>query len=296
MRTLDELHPLTITLYFLAAAGLTMFCSHPALLVLSLVGAVGFCFAGGGAGRWQSHAASLVLLAVLTLVNPLTSHNGATVLVVINDLPVTLESLLYGLNAAVMILAVLYWLRSFTRIMTSEKLLCVFGSISPKLALIVSMTLRFIPLFAGQARRVREAQRAVGYYKSDNIIDRTREDLRVFDIVMTWALENGIITADSMAARSSGTGRRTHFSIHRFRRDDACLLLLTAVLAGITAAAIVRGALRIGFYPTIETAPRSVLGTAGLAAYGALVLLPSVLQGVVHLRWRWRQGHAVYER
>ena len=94
MRTLDELHPLTITLYFLAAAGLTMFCSHPALLVLSLVGAVVFCFAGGGAGRWQSHAASLVLLAVLTLVNPLTSHNGATVLVVINDLPVTLETLL----------------------------------------------------------------------------------------------------------------------------------------------------------------------------------------------------------
>ena len=139
----------------------------------------------------------LILFLILALVNPLVSHNGVTVLFVLNDNPVTLESLLYGLNSSVMITAVLYWLNSFSQIMTSEKLLCVFGAISPKIALILSMTLRFVPLLNSQTKKVSDAQKALGFYKSDNIIDSLHEKMRVFNIVLTWALENGIITDGS---------------------------------------------------------------------------------------------------
>ena len=53
---------------------------------------------------------------------------------------------------------------------------------------------------------------------------RVRSALRVFSIVVTWSLESGIITADSMRCRGYGLPGRTAFSIYRFDdRDRAAL-------------------------------------------------------------------------
>ena len=103
-----------------------------------------------------------------------------------------------------MIVSVLYWFRTLTHIMTSDKLLYLFGSVSPKLALILSMTLRYIPLFRSQIRKTQQAQKALGLYKEDSIPDNIRGGIRIFSVMVSWALENGVITADSMTARGYG--------------------------------------------------------------------------------------------
>ena len=51
----------------------------------------------------KSHLFFFLLFLALALINPLISHNGATVLFVMNDNPVTLEALLYGINSAAMV-------------------------------------------------------------------------------------------------------------------------------------------------------------------------------------------------
>ena len=290
MRTLEELHPVTTTQYFLAAAGIIMFCTNPVMLLSSLIGAVLFFLVRNGIKNIRQHGFFLLLFLILTFVNPLISHNGVTVLFVLNDNPITLESLLYGANSSVMIIAVLYWLRSFSQIMTSEKLLCVFGTFSPKIALILSMTLRFIPLLNTQAQKVSDTQKALGFYKSDNAIDSLHEKMRVFNIVMTWALENGIITANSMTARGSGLGRRTHFSINRIRMDDIILMLITVILAAVSIAAVSMKTLDFTFYPAVQATEPNAVGIAGLAAYALLALLPTILQIEVNLRWKYLQS------
>ena len=209
MRRFSEFDPVAVTVWFFSVTGVAMFCGHPLLMAISLAGAVLFFVVRNGTKHVRSHIFFFLLFAVLALANPLISHNGATVLFVINDRPVTLEALLYGVNSAAMIVGVLYWFRSLTQIMTSEKVLCVAGTLSPKLALVLSMALRSVPMFARRAKQVSDSQKAMGLYSEDNIIDDIRGHMRVFSIISTWALENGIITADSMAARGYGTGRRT---------------------------------------------------------------------------------------
>ena len=278
MQTIEELHPLAMTIYFLAVMGIVMFCTNPIMIVISLIGAVLYFLVRNGKGNANLHISFGILFVVLTLVNPLVSHNGVTVLFVMNDNPITLEALLYGLNSAVMITAILYWLRLFSMMMTSEKILCVFGAISPKIALILSMSLRFVPLFQKQAKKVSDAQKAIGYFQSDNIIDSIHQKIRVLDIVLTWALENGIITANSMEARGYSVAKRSHFSIHPIRKNDVLLMFVTVILSGVCIGAMVCKKMTFVFYPEIQATEPNLLATLAMIGYGILVLLPSIIQ------------------
>ncbi len=287
MRSFSEYNPIVIAVWFLSVTGIAMFCNYPLLMVISLVGAVAFFVMRNGLSHWKTHIFFWVLFLILALANPLVSHNGKTVLFVMNHNPVTLEATLYGLNSAAMIIGVLYWLRSFTQIMTSEKLLYITGALSPKLSLVLSMALRFVPLFGRQSAKINAAQTAMGLYKDDNIIDDIKGKSRVFSVMVTWALENGIITADSMEARGFGTGRRTQMRRFRFTAADIAFLLTELGLLGITCAAVGAKSLSFEFYPSIAAKTPDILGVLGLISYGLMILMPMILELVVSLKWKY---------
>ena len=287
MRSFSEYNPIVVTVWFFSVTGIAMFSSYPLLMLISLLGGVLFFTVRNGISHGKEHIFFWVLFLILTLANPLVSHNGKTVLFVMNHNPVTLEATLYGLNSATMIVGVLYWFRSFTQIMTSEKLLYVTGALSPKLSLILSMALRFVPLFSRQSVKINNAQKAMGLYKDDNIIDDMKGKSRVFSILVTWALENGIITADSMEARGFGTHRRTHFCRFRFRGSDIALIVVSIALLVVTAFSVGIGSLDFSFYPSISVKTPGKLGIAGIISYIALIMIPIIIETEVSLRWKY---------
>lgn len=290
MRSFEEYNPVATAVYFLSAAGIAMFCMNPVLLMLSLFGALMIFFLRNGRKNGKSHRMFFLLFLALIVINPLVSHNGTTVLFVVNHSPITLEATIYGVAAAVMILAVLYWFRSFTQIMTSDRLLYLFGKLSPKLALVLSMGLRYVPMFSRQTAKIQQSQTALGLYKEDNIIDRFRGGMRVFSVLITWALENGITTADSMTARGYGIGKRSHFSIFRFRKTDIFLMCATGILLTITLISIGSGALDFAYYPSIKSTPLSPTAVMGYVSYGILILLPSIIEAEEKLKWKALQS------
>ncbi|MEG2680034.1 MAG: energy-coupling factor transporter transmembrane component T, partial [Oscillospiraceae bacterium] len=77
----------------------------------------------------------------------------------------------------------------------------------------LSMALRFVPKFREQAKVVSNAQRCVGRDVSNGaLIQRARHGVRMLSILVTWALENAIETADSMKSRGYGLPGRTAYS------------------------------------------------------------------------------------
>ncbi len=288
MRRFEDYNPVAAAVYFLAAAGIGMFSMAPVMLLLSLCGALLCQGLLGEGGKWRVHLYTLALFVGMMLINPLISHNGVTVLFVMNHNPVTLEALLYGAAAAGMIVSVMYWFRSFTLVMTSDKLLYIFGTLSPKLALMLSMALRYVPLFTQQAAKVSRSQKALGLYREDNLIDRMKGGMRVFSVMVTWTLENGIITADSMAGRGYGVGRRSRYAIFRWTRNDWLLLLSTLLLAALTLWGT--AAQHFAYYPAITSSPLTARGLTGYAAYGLLTLLPAIITGKEAIQWRILQS------
>lgn len=290
MRSFSEYDPVVIAVFFVTVLSVAMFCGHPIIAAITLFTGVIYNIVLNGRQHMKSHLFFLILFIVLAAANPLVSHNGVTVLFVMNHNPVTLEALLYGINSAAMIVGVLYWFRNFTRIMTSDKLLHIFGRLSPKLSLVLSMALRFVPLFKGQAEKVHDAQRAMGAYKDDNIVDDIRGNMRIFSIIVTWALENGIITADSMEARGYGTGRRTSFTRYRLRVEDIVFLAADLILFGAAIAAIVTDSVEFTFYPVVRGSISGIAGAAGTAAYGIMLLMPVIVEAEVRIRWKYLQS------
>ena len=283
MRRFQDHNPAAVALYYLAAAGVTMFTMEPVILVISLVGAVGSLCVTGLLRQWRAHLYTLVLFLGMAVINPFISHNGVTVLLVINHNPITLEAFIYGVAAGGMIVTVMTWFRAFTAVMTSDKLLYIFGALSPKLALMLSMALRYVPLFGRQVRAVSQSQTALGLYKEDNIVDRLRGGMRIFSVMVTWTLENGIITADSMTARGYGIGCRTRFTIFRWTRQDVLLLVFTLLLTAVTFCGLTGRT--FAYYPAITVSPVTLRVLLGYIAYGLLTWLPIIINGKEALKW-----------
>ncbi len=287
MKALERYNPFAIAIYYAVVVGIAMLCMHPILLTLSLLGAICSCALYAKRTR---HAIFWAVFFATALLNPLLSHNGATVLLVLGDKPLTLEALVWGTVCGAGILAVLYWMASLGAIMTEDKLLYLFGKLSPKLSLVLSMALRYIRLFSEQAERIKQTQRALGLYKDDNILDRARGELRIFSVLLSWALENGIVTANSMTARAYGTGRRTHFSIFGWRVRDGVLIALSLLLGAASAVPLISGAVDFTFYPTLHLsggAWPSAWSLICYLSYGALVALPILIETEDTVKWKY---------
>ena len=223
-------HPLINFLYFGILLGFSMLSMQPVCLVLSAVGAVSYYVTLKGI-----KAAGFLLRGVLpvflmtVLINPAFSHEGSTTLCYLpTGNPLTLESILYGIAAGIMMVGILLWFACFTEVVTSDKFVYLFGRIIPALSLLLSMTLRFVPRFTSQFSAVREVQKTLGRdTENGSLLRRIKNAVACFSIVVTWSLENAIETADSMKSRGYGTKKRTAYSIYRFEdRDKTALCFL----------------------------------------------------------------------
>lgn len=291
MRSLHETHPLTAALHLLAVIGIAMFVRNPVIQIIAITGALGYLLLTPHSHPMQRRGLSLHGYAVLlflgfTLLNPLWNQRGETVLFFLNGKAVTLEALCYGAVAGSMLVSVLYWFAIFSRCMTVDRLLCLFGKCTPKLALVFSMGLRQSTLLSQKMQQIRSAQQAMGLSHEQNVIDRVRGSLRAFSATLSWAIENGIITADSMAARGYGVGRRTQFSLFHFRPEDALRICGTLFLSAIVMNAAAAGALTVQFYPVWTAPVFSAEMAAACSAYAMLCCYPALCALKEVILWR----------
>jgi len=289
MKAFEDYNPLAVFICYAAIITIAMFTMQPVLLIMSLIGSGMYDSVrhkGSGKIPWFY----LGVLIGCTVINPLFNHTGSTVLLVLNDNPVTLEAVCYGLMLGIMLVGMLWWFHSFTAIMTSDKLLYIFGTASPKLALILSMVFRYIPLYRRQALKVDRAQKGIGLYKDDNLPDRLKGAMRCFSVMVTWALENGITTADSMAGRGYGVAHRSRFAIFRFRKNDSVLIAVSVILSGITVAGMSGGSLDFSYYPVLTDFSTLRAGIPFCACYGIMCLIPAFLEISEVIRWKYLQS------
>ena len=215
------------------------------------------------------------------------SHNGVTPLFFLNGNPVTLEAFIYGAAIAVTVIGVMLWCKCYSAIMTSDKFLYLFGKAIPKLSLILSMALRFIPLFKRQMKRVSRAQKAMGLYSSKSYTDRIKSTLRVFTAMISWSLENSIETADSMKARGYGIKGRSSFSLFRFHVNDGALLAVCAALLGVTLAGAALSRLDFYYYPRISEIPLTPFAVFVYISFGILSFCPFIIEVKEALIWKY---------
>ena len=265
-----------------------MFVSNPVLQTEALAGGILFCIMIQRKRETVGNLGFYVpLFLMIAITNPLFSHNGVTPLFFLNGNPVTLEAFVYGIAIAVMLIGVILWCKCYSEIMTSDKFLYLFGKVIPKLSLVLSMALRFIPMFKRQMHRVSRAQKAMGLYSSKSFTDKIRSHMRVFMAMIAWSLENSIETSASMKARGYGLKRRTNFSLFHFYSGDAVLLATCVLMLGITVSGAAMNETVFYYYPRISGLNLSVYAITVYTAFGILSFIPFITEVKEALVWKY---------
>ncbi|MCR5685449.1 MAG: energy-coupling factor transporter transmembrane protein EcfT [Lachnospiraceae bacterium] len=287
MRAFENLNPLTVAFYYAVTLSIAMFTMNPILHVAGFIGGILQFAVFNRKKTTGTHLYFFIIGSILALVRPVFSHNGVTVLFVVNDNPITLESFIFGINSAVMVVGVLYLFRVISVIFTSDRFLYLFGAFSPKTALVMSAGLRFIPLLRRRYRMIGMAQTVIGINKDDNVIDRMGAAAKTMSATVTWGLENGIITAESMAARYFGTGKRSRYALFKFGREDLYVVMTVAVLSVIPVVCLFKGDFDTVFYPEFLMNEPDIRTVLGYLCYGVIILIPVIMKVLENYRWKF---------
>lgn len=291
--TFSTYHPIVNFVYFVIVLVIGMFMNHPVILGISFVSAAVYSIILLGLRKSlkMNLIFSLPVMIITMLINPMFNHYGVTILFYLrNGNPMTLESMVYGVVMAVTLVSVIIWFSCYTKIMTSDKFIYLFGRIIPGLSLIFSMVLRFVPKFTAQIKVISNGQKCVGRDLSNgNIFQRAKHGITILSIMVTWALENAIETADSMKARGYGLKGRTAFSLYRFDRRDAVVMGIMAALLVCFIIGSANGYTYVLYNPRIKISGILPLSTASFLTYfvyALLCFLPVIIDGLEELKWR----------
>ena len=282
-------HPLVNFLYFTLVIGFSMALSHPFAQGISLVCAIIYAVQTEGSKavfftlKW-----CLPMFLLTAIINPAFNHEGMTILTYLpGGNPLTLESLLYGLSAGTMLATVLLWFKNFNRVITSDKFIYLFGRVIPAMSLVLSMTLRFIPKFKVQLEATVDAQKSIGRDISEGSLwHRTKIAITVLSIMVTWALENAIETADSMKSRGYGLKGRTAFSIYRMDDRDKMALLFMGFCALYLLSGCMADAFGFLYFPRLRYVGINVVTMSFQFVYFSLCMMPVILNWAEERKWK----------
>ena len=284
-----DYHPFINVIYFVLVIGFSLALTHPLAQGIALVCAIAYCVRCSGKKSVLFLLKFCLPMVLLTaFVNPAFNHEGTTILLYFsNGNPLTLESILYGFSAGAMLVTLLLWFSAFERVMTSDKFIYLFGKVIPALSLVLSMSLRFVPKFKAQMAIVADAQRSMGRDVSNGSLwSRTKTAVTIFSIMITWALENAIETADSMRSRGYGLKGRTAFSIYRWEERDKYALLWFGSCGLFLMTGVILSAFGFWYFPNIRYAALDRTTIPFYGVYFGLCITPVVLGIKEERKWK----------
>lgn len=282
-------HPIVNLTYFLMVLGCASFLRHPVCLGIALVSSTIYASVLTGKENLIRIIKGMLPMSVMIIIiNPLVNHQGVTILGYFRSgNPFTLEACIYGFAAAAIIWSLVQWFVCWNRIMTTEKLIYLFGRLMPALSLVVSMSLRFVPRYQRQLHKIMDAQKQLGKFgKGAGVISRLKLSIRVLSIMTTWAIEHAVETAQSMKGRGYGLPGRTAFSIYRWQARDTRLFIFELVLGVSVLIGGIRGSFQWSWMPIMSNLHITLENGLIFGSYLLLTLLPAGLNGKEEMEWK----------
>ena len=276
----SKYHPLTNFIFFIGAIGFSVVIQHPLYLAASCIGAASYYLLLNGRKGWTLVLGMIPVFLLVSGINPLFNTYGETLLFTIFGRAYTLEALFYGMTLGGMLVVMMLWFGCYSAVLTSDKFVCLFGSLIPSLSMLLVMVLRMIPNLMRKAKLLSGARKSIGKGVGEQSTNREKlyDGMNILSALTDWALEGSIVTADSMRARGYGAAKRTSFQLYRFTIRDCTLIVLMLLLAALT---LIPGGTTATFTPNFYIARP----TWGLAAYFVYLLLPCAVHLKEAIQW-----------
>lgn len=283
----DSYHPAINFIFFLLMISMSAYFNQPVFLVITFVCPFVYSIKLIGMRAFVFNIILIPFIVVYSLIYSGYHHFGITDLSVnfIGN-KITLESVVSGMVIGIIVASILMWIACIHKIITCDKVIYLFGRVSPKLSLFLSILFRAVPRIKVQAKKINMAQKCIGKgINQGNIFVRCYNFIRLVSIVIAWTMENFVETSDSMRSRGCSLKGRTAFSIYRFDYRDRSVVIWMFSLVSIILAGIVLDQTRILYNPEIILNKITPLSNVFYLAYFLLCMLPFYLQLYSEIRW-----------
>lgn len=276
----DSYHPMINLIYFVAAITCTVCFKHPIFLTIGYFCAFVYSVKLGG---WKIFLLNMVfLLLAFGYAARYASyeHFGVTVLAVnMIDNEITLESIVYGLVNGFVFATVCMWCCCIFMLITADKIVYLFGRISPKLSLFVSILLRTVPRVKVRAKRIEISREGIGKgIVQGNLWQKFLHLLSLISILITWTMEDFVESSNSMKSRGYSLRGRTAFSIYRFDNRDRSLVIVFFWCLTVIGMGVLLNQTTMYFDPMLIMNPITSLSYVFYAVYALFLVLPMGLQ------------------
>lgn len=284
----SSFHPAVIFVWFVCAITLVVIVQNPFWGATSTVAGAALYLMTRGRSGWTVILGMIPAFAALAVLNGFFNAQGITVLFTYVGRPYTAQALAAGAQTAFMFVSIMLLFGSYNRIMTSDKLMYLFSGLAPFITLTLTLALRLVPDYMRKAQQISVARACIGKGMATGaFMDRVRSGADILGTLTAWALEAGIITADSMRSRGFvATGRKaTHFAEYRFSIRDAMLLIMIFAFAAFVLVGILQGTVQMTFFPAIQAPSTSLLGILSLTAFAVLMFIPVTIDLWERVSW-----------
>ena len=276
----ERCHPAVNLIYFAAVIAGTLIFKNPVFLGISYVCAFVYSVKRGGRRALVFDLVLIPLIAVFAYYYSSFEHFGMTVIGynrVGNS--ITLESIVYGAVLGFMAAAVLMWFSCVHSVFTADKVVYLFGRVSPLMALFLSIMLRMVPRIKKEAGRINTAQKGIGLGAGQGgIIRRMRNCIRIFSMMISWTIEAFASASDSMRSRGSMLRGRRAFSIYRFDNRDRAYVVVMFFFMSVTVAARMLSQTGMKFSPQLIFPPVTAASFLFYICWAAMCLMPLALE------------------
>lgn len=284
----ESCHPAVNLIFFTAVIATAVLFRHPVFLAVGLIFAFAYSIKRNGKRALIFDLCLIPCVAAFALYYSSVHHFGVTIVrqnFIGNNM--TLESLAFGLILGCCVAAVLMWMSCVYSVFTSDKVVYLFGRVSPRISLFLAIVLRMVPRIKGQAKRINTARQSIGRgVGQGNCLQRMKNGICIFSMLISWIIGALATASDSMRARGSSLRGRKAFSIYRFDGRDRLYVIAMFGCLILTAIAVMWGRTDMVYDPQILWQAPTALDIPLLIGYGLLCGMPLGLDCWMQLRFR----------
>ncbi len=235
----SRVHPLVAAGYFVELFTLLLIFNHLLLTLALFAGLSGLC-------SWYFNRQKVLstlkgvgsLMVLIWLFNVVLNQTGAHALWVghLGSLTfrVTQTAVLYGLTMALSLGGMILAFVLFNGVITTPKLSYLLFPVVPRLAMLLTISLRMVNLFTQKFRRLVMLQKTRGVVVSEGSWRlRLQKTGRLLRILLIDSVSSAMETAVLMEARGFGSKKRSHYQTYRWQAMDGAFGLVSLVMFGL---------------------------------------------------------------
>jgi energy-coupling factor transport system permease protein len=250
---ITKLHPITYIIYYVILTVFAFLFTNPyysltfAIFIIILIKIQGI-----PKGFKMTMKGFIIMGISVAILNPLISYKGDTKLLhLFGNNFITFEAIIYGLIVAFSLVLMFLVFMSFNKTVSYQELLYIFSKKFPVVSLIIIMALRFVPMLTTHLEEINKLQNFENKQLKKGFINKIKNLGNSLVVMISWVLEESMVTAKSMKARGYQTAKRTSYLSYKINRIDIIFISFTILTSILSILGLIYGNARIAIYPTI---------------------------------------------